>query len=190
VASIKNWSELVGYPPYDDDTTVFSRHFYFVCLTYRVAPLIANLTANNSMSTCAMGAGALTITAARWSAGVVFSYPFFRTGLGVMVSTQPQIVVYDAWAFLKPFHWSIWLALAINLACIPFVVWLVENLVRTGSIPFHRDSIDDIGYAIYTTFLTVFNLDIVRLLTLPAQIIIVCFCFMVRLFSLLVNPLS
>ena len=31
-----------------------------------------------------------------------FSYPYYRTGLGILISTQPEAVVYDPWAFLKP----------------------------------------------------------------------------------------
>ena len=169
---------LVGYPPFNDNTTVYERHFYFVCVTYRVTPLIDILIGNDTMDRCAMGAGALTITARRWQQGVIFSYPFFRTGLGVMISSQPVQTVYNPWAFLLPFHWTIWLALAVTLFVVPMLVWLVENLVRTGSIPFHRESFEDIGFAIYTTLLTVFNLEVVSLLTIPAQAIIICFCFL------------
>ncbi len=36
-----------------------------------------------------------------------FSYPYLRTGLSALVLTQPELER-DIWAFLRPFHWTIW----------------------------------------------------------------------------------
>lgn len=46
-------------------------------------------------------------------------------------------------AFLKPFNWTVWLAMLLNAAFVPLVLYVVENVVMTGSIPLGWSLISD-----------------------------------------------
>ncbi len=107
---------------------------------------------------------------------------------------------YDAWAFLKPFGWTIWCALAVTLFVVPILIWVVENLslvrvdrrspqrgplvtvarqiTQTGSIPMHFETLHDWRHAIYATLLQVFNLNVLKVKSIGAQTIIVSFAFL------------
>eukprot|EP00195_Chlamydomonas_chlamydogama_P015988 CAMPEP_0202911334 /NCGR_PEP_ID=MMETSP1392-20130828/54688_1 /ASSEMBLY_ACC=CAM_ASM_000868 /TAXON_ID=225041 /ORGANISM="Chlamydomonas chlamydogama, Strain SAG 11-48b" /LENGTH=379 /DNA_ID=CAMNT_0049601799 /DNA_START=48 /DNA_END=1184 /DNA_ORIENTATION=+ len=169
------WKEMPG-PPGPNDTHPLDS-FYFVCGTRRVAATVDILISNNTFNVCGIGAGAFTISKARIDIGARFSYPYFRTGLGIMASGSQQ-VTYSPWAFLKPFHYSIWVAMLLTVLFVPGLVWLVENLVRNGSVPCGLNSLHEWRHASYTTILSVFNLDVLAVLSLPAQIIIITFLFL------------
>ncbi|KAG1677364.1 hypothetical protein FOA52_010743 [Chlamydomonas sp. UWO 241] len=183
IGSEAGWEEIAYTPPLnlsaipDDGVT----RFYLKCMpaTVRVGPVLQTLLAPDTINECALGAGAFTVTEARWAAGIRFSYPYYRTGVGVLISSKTPEPEYHIWGFLEPFHWSLWLALLATLIVLPVIVWAVENLSRTGTIPYDREALSDWSHSIYTTFLTVFNLEVVKLLAWPAQLIIVCFCFLI-----------
>lgn len=59
-----------------------------------------------------------------------------RTGLGALVYIGETKVAYDMWAFTRPFHWSIWLAMGSTLGFTPLLVYAIECLCRVGERPF------------------------------------------------------
>lgn len=100
VAAYNGWLEDPG--PNAAHQNSSSVYFYFNCTTLRVAPVVDILTSNNTFNQCSMGAGSFTITTARWLLGTRFSYPYFRTGLGVLIATQSTTTLFNPWAFLQP----------------------------------------------------------------------------------------
>ena len=61
--------------------------------------ILINMT-DEACSTCAMGAGAWTVTRERVAMGVRFSWPHLRTGMGVLVASGGQQQTFDRWVSL------------------------------------------------------------------------------------------
>ncbi|KAL6762341.1 hypothetical protein V8C86DRAFT_2520375 [Haematococcus lacustris] len=177
VAKGANWTEV---PDGVEDTyDVASRRFSFVCTSRRVAATIQVLINDSSASfeECAMASGAFTVTEQRVQAGARFSWPYLRTGLGVLISTAAPRSVYDRWAFLRPFDNSVWAALLATIFTVPMVLFVVENMMQTGRLPVGMSMLHQWRHATYAMFLCCFNLEVLSVVSLPSQLLIVCFAF-------------
>ena len=110
--------------------------FYFNCTPYQAGDLLSLMSKDQQGSFCSMAMGAIAITQSRYEMeNLNFSIPYTATGLGVMILHNPITDSYNMWGFLEPFHWTLWTALLITLSSVPIFIYIVENLVRTGSIP-------------------------------------------------------
>jgi hypothetical protein len=114
----KPWIEIpwrAGSPIINDDGNNDTYYYYFVCNESSSAFRAKNglMVLNNSNNPkCYMVAGAITILASRiLDYHVKFTYPYFRTSAAVLVSKEKESLEYNPWAFLRPFHWTIWVAL-------------------------------------------------------------------------------
>ena len=114
--------------------------YAFACM--RFSDMIADLTAANG--TCALAIAGITVTTKRQAAGILFSYPYFHSGLGMLVKTTTAAP--DGWAFVKPFQWSLWLALGLTLLILPTMVFIIEflslkkRISRADWMPAYRES--------------------------------------------------
>ncbi|KXZ47488.1 hypothetical protein GPECTOR_35g926 [Gonium pectorale] len=129
------------------------------------------------MPTCAAGSGAFALSSTRQALGIQFSYPYYRTGLGVVIPTgQKQI---DLFAFFKPLRIEVWLAFIGNRLL--HAQWLVEQLMTEGTVFLDWDSLYEARQATYASMLAVFNLSVFKVRSLSAQLLILVFCFMVMI---------
>ncbi|GFH15716.1 adenylate kinase, partial [Haematococcus lacustris] len=99
---------------------------------------MASLLAKDSRESyeqCAMAVGGFTVTEQRIRAGAQFSWPYLRSGLGVLVALPTNPNVYDPWAFLRPFDRSVWAAVLATIFTVPMVLFVVENIMQTGRLP-------------------------------------------------------
>jgi hypothetical protein len=152
--------------------------FYFNCSPYQAHDLLELMSQDTNGSFCSVAMGAIAISQSRYNMpNFKFSIPYTATGLGVLIAQSPVTGSYSMWGFLKPFNWTLWTALLVTLAVLPIVIYIVENLVRTGSIPVCWHTLHDLQLTMYKTVLTIFTVDVVTVLTLPSQIILVCYCF-------------
>lgn len=102
------------------------------------------------------------------------------TGLGVLILNDvAQSVKYNIWSFFRPFTWNVWVAVLLTAACLPFLIWLIENLYLTGSIPCGVWSMPALQYSIFKSFNQLFILDAQEVRAWPTQIIMTCYNFMI-----------
>ncbi|GFH08883.1 adenylate kinase, partial [Haematococcus lacustris] len=74
--------------------------------------------------------GGITVTTRRMAQGALFSYPYLRTGLGVLIAADTTTTEYDKWAFLRPFSSGVWIAVVCTAVMIPIFLFLIENLTQ------------------------------------------------------------
>ena len=79
------------------------------------------------MPRCDIGASGITETAQRKEAGIEFSVATYRNKLVALV--HGVIESNGRWAFFKPLHPSVWLAVLGTIFAVPFVVFLCEYVL-------------------------------------------------------------
>ncbi|KAL6754092.1 hypothetical protein V8C86DRAFT_3166329 [Haematococcus lacustris] len=109
--------------------------------------------------------------------GALFSYPYLRTGLGVLIAADTTTTEYDKWAFLRPFSSGVWIAVVCTAVMIPIFLFLIENLTQTGRLPVGMSLLSEWRHASYSMFLTCFNLQVLEVLSYQSQLLIVVFAF-------------
>lgn len=83
---------------------------------------------------CALAASGVTRSTERQNMGLHFTYPTYRSSLGILV--QAEIREGSHWGFLRPLHWSVWLATTITTLIVPWLVFVIEGLACHGFV--HR----------------------------------------------------
>ncbi len=61
--------------------------------------------------------------------GVKFSWPFYKTGLNIMVTDACVAQAHDVWAFTSAFDGYVWLAVLLTSLGVGVFVWAAELLV-------------------------------------------------------------
>jgi ABC-type amino acid transport substrate-binding protein len=124
-----------------------------------------------------MAMGGFSVTSSRVALGVKYSYPYVHTGLATLIYfPQPGV---DRFAFLKPFSIWLWIAFVLVVFTVPMIAWVIERLSVDGTIPIGARSLHDLRQATYETTLAVYNLQVYQVKSIPAQIVIFSFCFLV-----------
>ncbi|GMH41002.1 hypothetical protein BSKO_08912 [Bryopsis sp. KO-2023] len=80
---------------------------------------------------CDIGAGAITLSTDRADRGIKFTHPTYRGSLGVLIKAQVQQG--STWGFLKPLHWTVWLATGLTSLVVPIVVFAVDALANESN---------------------------------------------------------
>lgn len=93
--------------------------------------------------------GDTTIRANR-SLYVDFSMPYTESGIVMVVPTVDNRSK-NAWAFLKPLTWDLWLTISCFLVFIGFVVWVLEHRINDD---FRGPPLHQIGTSIWFSFST------------------------------------
>ncbi len=94
----------------------------------------------------------ISITAKRESRGIDFSYPFYRSGLQLMVRTEPSNPMLSMMSGLL--NWQVWRTLLVVLAAsagVGALVWMVEH---RHNEQFSSHPIDGIGQGIWFSIVT------------------------------------
>lgn len=73
---------------------------------------------------CDVAATGLTITLARAEQGIIFSYPYYKSALAVLVTGYVSSTA--GWSWKDPFTLSLWVAVILTLLAFPLVVFLLE----------------------------------------------------------------
>ena len=101
------------------------------------------------------------------------------TGLGILVLNDVgQHIHYNIWSFFRPINSSVWIAVLLTAASLPFITWLVENLYLTGSIPCGTWSMPALQRSVFKSFCQMFCIDVQEVRAWPTQIIMTCYNFM------------
>lgn len=100
--------------------------FEFVCVGF--SKIINDITNNSSpddeLPPCDMGVSAITITLERQDMGAKFAFPYYNTGLAVVVRASIQST--SGWAWMEPFTADLWIAVVLTSLAVPVFLFLIE----------------------------------------------------------------
>lgn len=74
---------------------------------------------------CDIAIGAITLNTERMQKGIIFTFPTYRSSLGVLVSAKYRHG--RTWSFLTPMDWTVWLAITITALVLPIIVFMIES---------------------------------------------------------------
>jgi ABC-type amino acid transport substrate-binding protein len=182
-ASRAGWTEDKMAMNMDMDSDMDSDKFVykFVCHSHNAGwSALANLLVkDDTMSECACASGAFALTSTRMRTGVRFSYPYYRTGLGVVIKTGGKLI--DIWAFFRPFTVELWISFLITIVVVPLLAFVTEQLMLRGVLFINMDTLKEAHQATYNSILAVFNLKVYNVKSFASQLTIVVFCFLVMI---------
>lgn len=95
--------------------------------------------------------GDITIRANR-SLYVDFTLPYTESGVQMIVPVKDNRNK-NAWAFLKPLTWDLWVTIAAFFVFIGFVVWALEHRINDD---FRGPPLHQIGTSLCFSFSTIF----------------------------------
>ncbi|PSC76640.1 glutamate receptor [Micractinium conductrix] len=138
--------------------------------------MVKSLT--NGSGPCSAVAAGVTITTERESQGIKFSYPYYSSSLSTLV--QATTSSGTGWGFIRPFSWTLWLALLITLLVFPLLIFLIEFLSLRKRI--HRgDVVPGVVESTWRSTLTVMLMDNFAVTSQGARIAVLTFCFLALL---------
>lgn len=140
--------------------------------------LLQHVNSSDPDGPCSAAVGAITITSERQQDGIKFSYPYFKSGLGIL--TKAYTRTSSGWGFFDPFHWTLWLALFLTLLIFPPLVFMLEFLSLRKRI--HREDVlpgvIESGWRSAVTFML---FDGFAVTSLGARAAVLAFCFLALL---------
>ncbi|CAD7701751.1 unnamed protein product [Ostreobium quekettii] len=131
---------------------------------------------NENETTCDMVASGITRSTDRQEAGIKFTYPTYRASLGIM--TLAKVREGSSWGFLRPLHWSVWVATIATALVIPWLVFVVESLACHGFI--HKgDWLQGLKDATYDSFAALVNFGHYEVHSTAARVVVMAYGFLV-----------
>ncbi|CAJ2643707.1 unnamed protein product [Trifolium pratense] len=118
--------------------------------------------------------GDITITADR-SNKVDFTMPYTESGVTMVVSMKDSRKK-NAWAFLKPLTWDLWVVSACSFVFIGFVVWVLEHRVNND---FRGPPSHQIGTSLWFSFSTMVYAHREKVVSNLARFVVVVWVFVV-----------
>lgn len=150
--------------------------FNFKCIPF--SDFESSLT--SPQGECDAAIGAITVTNARADLGYKFTYPYYATGLGILVKYDTKQI--SGWGWLKPFSLSLWIGLILTMILVPLAVFVLEAL--TLKRRFHcRDIASGVGEAAYRATWTFTGGETFHSDSLPSRITILAFAAMCLILS-------
>ena len=171
------WTAIV-----DKVGLVAGHDFEHVCMGRSGFDSILASLGDDKASGCDIGVSAITVTVEREDMGISFSRPIYQSYLSALVYTPPRD--YGAWAFMRPLHRDVWLALGATMLVTPVLIVFVEAVFSDRS-EYVRTSggrilvVDSLVDAAWDSLSQVLLLDTVNASSFPARIILMGFGFLV-----------
>lgn len=131
---------------------------------------------------CDVGASTISATTERLDRKIEFSRAIYQSALAVMVYEPPRDL--GMWAFLRPLHTNVWIALVLTVAVTPFLVFFAEAIfserhaypvTKSGKVSLLKSLTEVIWASVSQALL----LDKVAVYSTPARIILAGFSFLV-----------
>ncbi|XP_030448778.1 glutamate receptor 2.1-like [Syzygium oleosum] len=122
--------------------------------------------------------GDTTIIANR-SLYVDFTLPYSATG-GVMVVPYKDNKSKNAWVFLKPLTWDLWLTTGCFFAFIALVVWILEHQINED---FRGPAVHQVGTSFWFSFSTMIFAQRERVLSNLARFVVIVWVFVVLILT-------
>lgn len=163
---VELWREIAGELLLDEGVD-----YLFRCMKFQV--LMDEL--HDPRGNCTFAIGGITVTSARKDEGVGFSYPYWSTALTALVKSTRSAP--DGWGFVRPFTWSLWLAILLTLAVFPVLLFVTEWLSQMQRIQ-RSDWLPGISEAGIRTAWTAMQFDRPTLSSWGARLAALCLGFM------------
>lgn len=132
---------------------------------------VADMLAGLESGEVEVAIAGISITAARESQGFDFSYPFYRSGLQLMVRSPQANPIRSA--FAQVFNWALWRPLLLVMATsagVGAIIWVLEHKHNDA---FSSDPVSGIGQGLWFSIVTLgtFGYGDVTPAKLPARIV-------------------
>ncbi|CAD7704128.1 unnamed protein product [Ostreobium quekettii] len=138
-------------------------------------PILDDLM-NDDNSTCDMVASAITRSTERQDLGILFTYPTYRSTLGIM--SLAWVNEGSNWGFLRPLHWSVWVAMIVTSIAVPWLVFVIESLACHGFVH-KKDWMRGLRDATYHSFAALLNFGHFRVRSTAARVVVLAYAFTV-----------
>ncbi|KAF3446140.1 hypothetical protein FNV43_RR11319 [Rhamnella rubrinervis] len=122
--------------------------------------------------------GDITIRASR-SLYVDFTLPYTESGVSMIVPIK-DYKRKDAWAFLKPLTWDLWVTTGCFFIFIGFVVWVLEHRINED---FRGPPLHQIGTSFWFSFSTMVFAHRERVVSNQARFVVIVWCFVVLILT-------
>jgi ABC-type amino acid transport substrate-binding protein len=130
--------------------------------------------------TCDAAMCGIAITRERQAMGYKYAYPYYATGLGVLVKSG--LNESTGWAWLKSFDLSLWIALLLTFFLAPAYVFIIEFLTIKRSIN-AKDIMPDVEEATLRAGWTLFGQETFHASSFPARFTILFFAALCMIVS-------
>ncbi|XP_052209396.1 glutamate receptor 2.7-like isoform X2 [Diospyros lotus] len=118
--------------------------------------------------------GDITIAANR-SNYVDFSFPFTESGVAVVVQLKDEKKK-NAWVFLKPLTWDLWLTSLCSFVSVGFVIWVLEHRIN---VDFRGPPSYQAGTIFWFAFSTMVFAQKERIVSNLGRFVVIVWCFVV-----------
>lgn len=130
--------------------------------------------------TCDAAMCGISITRERQALGYKYAYPYYATGLGVLVKSG--LNESTGWAWLKPFDLSLWIALLLTFFLAPAYVFIIEFLTIKRRI-YAKDILPGVEEATWRAGWTLFGQETFHASSFPARFTIMFFAALCMIVS-------
>ncbi|GKV03080.1 hypothetical protein SLEP1_g15448 [Rubroshorea leprosula] len=110
---------------------------------------------------------------------VDFTLPFTESGV-VMVVPIRDGSNKNAWAFLKPLTWDLWVTSGCFFVFIGFVIWILEHRINED---FRGPPLHHVGTSFWFSFSTMVFAHRERVVSNPARFVVLIWCFVVLILT-------
>ncbi|XP_052209399.1 glutamate receptor 2.7-like isoform X2 [Diospyros lotus] len=118
--------------------------------------------------------GDITILANR-SNHVDFSLPFIESGVAMVVPLRDKKKK-NAWVFLKPLTWNLWLTSFCSFVSVGFVIWVLEHQINAD---FRGPPSHQVGTIFWFAFSTMVFAQRERIVSNLGRFVVIVWCFVV-----------
>jgi ABC-type amino acid transport substrate-binding protein len=130
--------------------------------------------------TCDAAMCGISITRERQAMGYKYAYPYYATGLGMLVKSG--LNESTGWAWLKPFDLSLWIALLLTFFLAPAYVFIIEFLTIKRRI-YAKDIMPGVEEATWRAGWTLFGQETFHASSFPARFTIMFFAALCMIVS-------
>ncbi|XP_062023926.1 glutamate receptor 2.7-like isoform X2 [Rosa rugosa] len=111
---------------------------------------------------------------------VDFTLPYTESGVVMVVPMKDKNRIKNAWIFLKPLTWDLWLASFFSFVFIGFVVWLLEHRVNED---FRGPPSHQVGTGLWFSFSTMVFAQRERVVSNLSRFVVIVWVFVVLILT-------
>lgn len=125
---------------------------------------------------CDIAVGAITLNTEHMRKGIVFTFPTYRSSLGVLVSATNHHG--RTWSFLTPMDWTVWAAVGATALVVPFIVFIIESWSVHGFVD-TDDITSGLVQAFYDSVAMILNFGSFAVKSVEGRLVVIGYGFLV-----------
>ncbi|GMQ02708.1 hypothetical protein CsSME_00048812 [Camellia sinensis var. sinensis] len=123
--------------------------------------------------------GDITIRANR-SKYVDFTFPYTESGVTMIVPFKDNKNLKNAWVFLKPLTWDLWVTSTCFFVFIGFVIWILEHQINED---FNGPPLRQVSTSVWFSFSTMIFSHKEKVVSNLARFVVIIWCFVVLILT-------